>query len=84
MASALSANASLAWAALGLVSVATVLPYVLYTRGLAEVESGKASILASVEPVVAALVGVAGFGEPMNIWVALGLGCILASVYILR
>ena len=33
---------------------------------------------------VAALVGVAGFGEPMNIWVALGLGCILASVYILR
>lgn len=84
VASALSANASLAWAALGLVSVATVLPYVLYTRGLAEVESGKASILASVEPVVAALVGVAVFGEPMNIWVALGLGCILASVYILR
>ena len=84
VASALASNASLVWAALGLIAIATVLPYILYTRGLAEVESGKASILASVEPVAAALVGVAAFGEPMNIWVVLGLGCILASVYILR
>lgn len=70
--------------ALGLVVVSTVLPYILYTRGLAEIESGKASILASVEPVVAALVGVAAFGEPMTPMVLLGLVCILLSVYILR
>lgn len=70
--------------ALGLVVISTVLPYIFYTRGLAKVDSGKASILASVEPVVAALVGVLAFGEPMNIMVVLGLGCILISVYILR
>lgn len=70
--------------AVGLVVVSTVLPYILYTRGLAKIDSGKASILASIEPVVAALVGVLAFGEPMSAMVLLGLICILASVYILK
>ena len=69
---------------IGLIVVSTVLPYIFYTKGLAEVDSGKASILASIEPVVAAIVGILAFGEPMNITVLLGLGCILVSVYILR
>lgn len=69
---------------LGLVVISTVLPFVLYTRGLVHVESGKASILASVEPVAAAVVGVLAFGEPMSASVILGLGCVLCSVYILR
>ena len=43
-----------------------------------------ASILASVEPVVASIVGILAFGEPMNLGVVLGLACILISVYILR
>ena len=38
--------------ALGLVVLSTVLPYVFYTWGLARVEAGKASIMASLEPVV--------------------------------
>lgn len=71
-------------AAVGLVMIATVLPYILYTKGLSKVESGNASIIASLEPVVAALVGVIAFGEPMNIMILLGLACILLSVYILR
>ncbi|MBR2132827.1 MAG: EamA family transporter [Oscillospiraceae bacterium] len=70
--------------ALGLVVVSTVLPFVLYTKGLVHVESGKASILASVEPVAAAVVGVLAFGEPMSVSVVLGLCCVLGSVYILR
>lgn len=70
--------------ALGIVLVGTVLPFVMYTKGLAEIESGKAAILASVEPVSAALVGVIAFGEPMTASVAAGLLCILAAVYILR
>lgn len=69
---------------LGLVIVSTVLPYLFYTKGLAQVDSGKASILASIEPVVAALTGIIVFGEPMSITVLLGLACILLSVYILR
>ena len=61
------------------------IPCLLYTKGLSDLgDSGKASILASVEPVVASLVGIAAFGEPMTLGVVLGLVCILASVYILR
>ncbi|MBP3318863.1 MAG: EamA family transporter [Ruminiclostridium sp.] len=70
---------------LGLMLFATVLPYLLYTKGLSGLgDSGKASILASVEPVVASLVGILAFGEPMTLGVVLGLACILISVYILR
>ena len=71
--------------ALGLMLFATVLPYLFYTKGLNDLgDSGKASILASIEPVVASLVGVLVFGEPMTFGVVLGLVCILISVYILR
>ena len=70
--------------AVGLVVVSTVLPYVFYTWGLARVESGKASIMASLEPVVAALVGVAVFGEPMSVMTLAGIVLVLAGVVILR
>ena len=70
--------------AAGLVLLSTVAPYILYTRGLANVESGKASIMASIEPVVASLVGTLVFGEPFGMTALLGLACILACVYILR
>lgn len=71
--------------ALGLMLLGTVFPYILYTKGLSDLgDSGKASILASIEPVVAAIVGILAFGEPMTVGVALGLLCILTSVYILR
>ena len=70
---------------IGLIAASTVLPYLFYTRGLAGLgDGGKASILASVEPVVASFVGIAAFGEPLTVGVVLGLACILASVYILR
>lgn len=75
---------SLALTAVGLVVCSTVLPYILYTRGLARVEAGKASILASLEPVVASVAGVVLFGEPMGPLTAAGIVCVLAGVYILR
>ena len=80
----LGSNAMVPLFALGLVVIGTVLPFVMYTKGLAEIESGKAAILASVEPVAAALVGVIAFGEPMTMAVVMGLVCILTAVYILR
>ena len=69
--------------ALGLAVIATVLPYILYTTGLEGVESGKASIIANVEPVVGALVGVFVFGETLSIWVILGVICVLGGVMLL-
>ena len=70
--------------AAALVVFSTVLPYILYTGGLAKVEAGKASIMASLEPVVASLMGVALFSEPMGIQTLAGILCVLAGVYILR
>ena len=67
-----------------LVVFSTVLPYLFYTKGLSQVEAGKASIMASLEPVVAALTGVLVFGEPMNALTAAGILCVLAGVYVLR
>lgn len=69
---------------LGLVVVSTVLPYLFYTAGLARMESGKAAILASVEPLVAALVGVAVFREAVSPGVGVGVAAILAAVLLLR
>lgn len=70
--------------ALGLAVFSTAAPYILYTWGLARTEPGKASIMASLEPVVASLAGVLAFGEPMGPLTALGILCVLAGVTILR
>ena len=69
--------------ALGLAVIATALPYLFYTKGLEGVESGKASIIANVEPVVGALVGVFVFGEALSLWVILGIVCVLSGVLLL-
>lgn len=67
----------------GLVVVATVLPYLFYTKGLEGVESGKASIIANVEPVVAALTGVVFYHEALGLWTVLGIVCVLCGVVLL-
>ena len=78
-------SAPLSWMmAAGLVVCSTVLPYLFYTKGLAQVESGKASIMASLEPVVAAVVGIAVFHEPMSGLMAAGIALVLSGVVILR
>ena len=53
---------------LGLGLFPTVFAYFLYTKGLEEVESSRASIVATVEPVVGTLVGVFFFGEMLSSW----------------
>ena len=69
--------------ALGLVVIATVLPYLFYTKGLEGVESGLASVIANVEPVVAALTGVIFFHEELNLWTVLGIVLVLGAAVIL-
>ncbi|WP_409967886.1 EamA family transporter [Bengtsoniella intestinalis] len=73
------------WAlALGLVVISTVAPYILYTYGLSYTEAGKASIMASLEPVTACVIGVAVFGETMDLLSLLGIVAVLAGVYLLK
>lgn len=69
--------------AIAFVFLSTVIPYIFYTRGLAKVDPGKASIMVSVEPVVAAIAGALFLGEPITLMVALGIACVLAAVVIL-
>ena len=64
------------------VMVSTVLPYLLYTAGLQYVEIGKASILASIEPVVATLIGIFLFRETLT-WMGItGMALVLLSIFI--
>lgn len=70
--------------ALGLVAVSTVVPYILYTYGLSRIEAGKASIMASLEPVVACVVGVVVYSEDLTILTLLGITAVLGGVYCLK
>lgn len=67
-----------------LVLLSTVLPYLLYTYGLTGIESGKASIMATVEPVVATVVGVLVYREGLTVWSACGMILVLLAVVLLN
>ena len=67
----------------GVVIVATVLPYIFYTKGLEGVESGRASIITNIEPVVETLVGVFVFKEALTVWTVLGMACVFGCVILL-
>lgn len=69
---------------LGLGFVTAFLPYVLYSTGLEHMESSKASILASVEPVVSALFGVFVFHEPISALGILGIALVLGAIVVLN
>ncbi len=58
----------------------TVIPYLTYTIGLKYVENGKAAILASIEPVVATILGVIFFEEPLTISGSIGILLVWAGV----
>lgn len=67
---------------LGLVS--TTIPFLLYTQGLQRMEAGKASILASIEPLTSTVVGVTVFHEALTPLGVLGMACILGAVVLLQ
>ena len=69
--------------ALGLVIIGTVLPYLFYTKGLEGIESGTASVIANVEPVVAALTGIFFYRETPTVWTILGIGLVLLAAVLL-
>ena len=62
--------------------VSTVLPYIFYTTGLEGMENGKASIIASIEPVTASLVGVIVYRERMSMFEVIGAILVLVAIAI--
>lgn len=65
-------------------SVTAVIPFLLYTLGLEQVEASRAAILATIEPMVATLIGVVVFHEYMTVMSALGILCILGAIVLLN
>ena len=59
------------------------LPYVFYGLGLERMEGSRASILASVEPVVATLFSVLLFHEPLGISGIIGMALVLGAIAVL-
>ena len=65
--------------------VSCVLPYVFYTLGLKYIKSSTASIIATVEPVVATVVGAVVFAEPLAVpFGYLGVGLVFLSVVLIN
>ena len=81
---ALSAGGAALWLWAVLMGLLTAFAaYLLYTWGLQRIESSRASILASVEPVVAALVGVFVFEETLPLSTILGILLVLGAIAVL-
>ncbi|MBB6452331.1 drug/metabolite transporter (DMT)-like permease [Salirhabdus euzebyi] len=66
----------------GVAVISTIFAYTLYTFGLAYIESSKASILASMEPIVAVLIGVFVFGDRLTSIQLLGIFLVIFSAFI--
>ena len=74
-----------AWAGiLGVGVLCCAVPYHLYTTGLKDAEPGRAAILATIEPFVAAGLGILIFHEAITPWKLLGMAAILGSVLLLN
>ncbi len=66
-----------------LAAIITVLPFALYTKGLSKVEPSRASILATIEPVVATIFGVLLFNEVMTFIKILGIASVIGAAIII-
>ncbi len=64
--------------------ISCFVPYLLYTYGLTGLENGRASILASVEPVVASLIGVFIYHEKMTLPSGIGVLLVLSAILLLN
>lgn len=71
------------WPTIGIGLLSTALPYLFYTIGLSRVDSGVASVIATLEVVFTNTVGIVIFHEPFTLSIALGISCIVTAVFIL-
>ena len=64
--------------------ITAVIPFLAYTLGLERVEASKAGIIATIEPMVATLIGIVVFSEPLTLMSGLGILLILSAVVVLN
>ncbi|MBM7598761.1 drug/metabolite transporter (DMT)-like permease [Virgibacillus halotolerans] len=68
----------------GLGFLPTAFAYIIYTYGLHHTEASKASILSTIEPVVATLIGIFIFQEAFTWIQMIGMGCIIGAVILMQ
>ena len=71
-------------ACVGLIVISGFLPSLLYSLGLKGEEAGKGAVMASVEPVVASLLGFAAFHEKPTLLSIAGVILVVAAVAVLN
>lgn len=62
----------------------TLFPYLCYTKGLSGMENGTASVIASIEPVVATVLGILIYKEKMTVANVFGMLLVLMSIVMLN
>lgn len=67
-----------------LILLTTVAPYFVYTLGLGYMEAGRAAVIASIEPVVATLVGVVIYQEKLKALGAVGVALVISSILLIN
>lgn len=69
---------------IGIALVCTVLPYIFYTFGLSGLETGKAAILVTVEPLVGSLIGIFVWKENLDMLKLIGIIMIFIAVILIN
>lgn len=80
----LFSNANAIYYAVTLGLIATALPFLLYTKGLSYLETSKASIIATLEPIVATVIGIFLYGEPITLFKIVGISIVIIAVSIIK
>ncbi len=62
--------------------ISTVIPYITYTLGLSKMENTTASIIASVEPVAATIIGMIVYRERLSVMGGMGALLVFAAIII--
>ncbi|RKQ37331.1 DMT family transporter [Oceanobacillus halophilus] len=70
--------------AFGLGFLPTAAAYIIYTFGLQRTEASKASILSTIEPVVATIIGIMIFNEPFSLIQMTGMLFIIGAVILVQ
>ena len=65
-------------------AVTAFAPFLLYTLGLQAVQASHAAILATVEPLVATVLGILVYHEQLRTATLLGIACILGAILALN
>ncbi|ARK30731.1 DMT family transporter [Halalkalibacter krulwichiae] len=65
---------------LALAIIPTIIAFLLYTKGLSYIESSRASILSTIEPVVAIYIGFIVFQDVLTLWQWFGVILVIASI----